>query len=177
MIIFINRSINYPIHRLDDSIPRVFYRTNPKGWIDQSMFSKYFLESRVYQSDLHHCTKYIWVDNCITHNMISTLAAVLAQKHTTFKYLPLCAIHLCQSADTFLISYIKEAWTKQWEAKKSKLIQENVWQNNLQDDGQWLEKLTKLKKKKFLQLAADAIEDVNQLVDFDNMSFTKKSID
>ena len=49
-------------------------------------------------------------------------------------------------------------------------------QNNLWDDGQWSEKLTNLGKRFFLQLAADAIQDVNQLVDSDNLSYAKKSM-
>ena len=108
--------------------------------------------------------------------MTPTLAVVLAQKQTTLKYLPICATHLCQPADTFLISNIKEAWTKRLEAKKSKLIQENAWQNNPRGDGQWSGKLTNLGKRFFLQLAADAIQDVNQLIDSDNLSYARKSM-
>ena len=126
MIIFTNANSNYPIRGLEDSIPGVSYRTSPKGWMNQSIFSQYFMEPQAYQLDYHGRTKYVWVDNCTAHNMTSTLAAILAQKWTTLKYLPICATHLCQPADMFLISNIKEAWTKRWEAKKSELIQENV---------------------------------------------------
>ena len=126
MIIFTNGNSNYPICGLKDSILGISYRTGPKGWMDQSIFSQYFMEPRAYQPNHHGCTKYVWVDNCTAHNMTPTLAAVLAQKQTIFKYLPICATHLCQPADTFFISNIKEAWTKQWEAKKSELIQENA---------------------------------------------------
>ena len=90
--------------------------------MDQSIFFQYFMEPCAYESDLHHRTKYVWVDNCIAHNMSFTLVTVLAQKHTTPKYLPICTIHLCQPTDTFIISNIKDAWTKQWEAKKLELI-------------------------------------------------------
>lgn len=112
MIIFTNKNRNYPIRGVEDSIPGVSYRTGPKGWMDQSIFSQYFMEPRAYQPDVHHHTKYVWVDNCTAHNMTPILAAVLAQKNTALKYLPSCATHLCQPADTFLISNIKEAWTK-----------------------------------------------------------------
>ena len=176
MIIFTNANSHYPIHGLEDSIPGVSYRTGPKGWMDQSIFSQYFMEPRAYQRDHHGRTKYVWVDNCTAHNMTPILAAVLAQKQTTLKYLPICATHLCQPADTFLISNIKEAWTKRWEAKKSELIQENAWQNNPRGDGQWSGKLTNPGKRFFLQLAADAIQDVNRLVDSDNLSYARKSM-
>ena len=44
MIIFTNINSNYPIYRLDDLISRVSYYTSPKGWMDQSLFSQYFME-------------------------------------------------------------------------------------------------------------------------------------
>ena len=107
MIIFTNENRNYSICGLEDSVHGVSYHTNPKGWMDQSIFFQYFMELRAYQPDLHHCTKYVWVDNCTTHNITFTLVAVLAQKHTTLKYLPSCATYLCQLAYTFLISNIR----------------------------------------------------------------------
>ena len=176
MIIFTNGNSNYPIRGLEDSVPRVSYHTGPKGWMDQSIFSQYFMEPRSYQPNHHGRIKYVWVDNCTTHNMTPTLATLLAQKRTTLKYLPICAIHLCQPANTFLISNIKEAWTKQWEAKKSELIQENAWQNNPRGDGQWSGKLTNPGKRFFLQLVVDAIQVVNRLVDSDNLSYARKSM-
>ena len=95
MIIFMNGNSNYPIRGLEDSVPRVSYNTGPKGWMDQSIFSQYFMEPCAYQPNHHGCTKYVWVDNCTAHNMTPTLAAILAQKQTTLKYLPICATHLC----------------------------------------------------------------------------------
>jgi hypothetical protein len=101
---------------------------------------------------------------------------VLAEKRTTLKYFPPCAIYFCQSADTFIISKIKDAWTKRWEAKKSELIQQDSWQNRPQGDDQWFDKLTNPGKKFFLQLTADSIEDVNRQIDIDNMSYARKSM-
>jgi hypothetical protein len=176
MLIFTNGNSNYPIRGLEDTIPMVCYRTTPKGWMDQALFSQYFEEPRAYQLDLYNRTKTIWVDNCIGHNITPQLAMVLAEKITTLKYLLPCATHLCQPADTFIISKIKDAWTKKWKAKKSELIQQDSWQNKPRGDGQWFGKLTNLGKKFFLQLATDSIEDVNRQVDIDNISYTRKSM-
>ena len=41
-------------------------------------------------------------------------------------------------------------------------------------DGQWLGKLTNQGKRFFLQLAADAKQDVNRLVDSNNLSYARK---
>jgi hypothetical protein len=101
---------------------------------------------------------------------------VLAEKRTTLRYLLSCATHFCQPADTFIISKIKDAWTKRWKAKKSELIQQDSWQNKPRGDGQCSSKLNNPGKKFFLQLAADSIEDVNRQVDIDNISYAIKSI-
>ena len=176
MIIFCNENRNYPIRGLEDSIPGVCYRTGPKGWMDQSIFPQYFEEPRAFQPDIYNRTKLLWVDNCSGHNLTPRLQAVLAQKRTILRYLPPCATHLCQPADTFIISKIKDAWTRRWEMKKSKLIQDDAWQNHPRGDGQWSGKLLNPGKGFFLQLAADTIEDVNQLIDCDNMSYARKSM-
>jgi len=93
--------------------------------MDQIIFPEYFLEPRAYQADFHQRMKIIWLDNCNGHTMTPRLAIVLAPKITIFKFLPPCSTHLCQPTDTFLISKIKNAWTKQWEAQKIELIQQN----------------------------------------------------
>jgi hypothetical protein len=83
---------------------------------------------------------------------------------------------LCQPADTFIISKIKDAWTKSWEIKKTELIQADAWQNTAQEDGHWSDKLTNPDKLFFLQLVADSVEDVNQEVDCDNISYSRKAM-
>ena len=59
MIIFTNANNNYPIRGLEDSILGVSYHTGPKGWIDQSIFSQYFMKPYAYQLDHHGRTKYV----------------------------------------------------------------------------------------------------------------------
>ena len=60
------------------------------------------------------------------------------------------------------------------EAKNIEPIHQNTWQNNPCGGGQWLEKFTNPSKKFFLQLVANTIEDVNILIDFANMCYTRK---
>ena len=80
-----------------------------------------------------------------------------------------------QPADTFIVSKIKDAWTKQWEAKKIELITTNVGQNTTQENGQRSRKLTNLDKYFLLQFAANSVEDVNRQVDCDNQKAMIKS--
>jgi hypothetical protein len=127
MLIFTNGNSTYPIQRLDDNIPGVSYRTGPKGWMDQALFSEFFLEPRAFQPYLHGCTKVVWVDNCSSHRITPRLTTILTEKQTILKFLPPCCTHLCQPTDTFIISKIKDAWTRRWEIKKTQLIQTNAW--------------------------------------------------
>jgi hypothetical protein len=103
--------------------------------MDEALFFQYFEEPRTYQPDLYNCTKTIWVDNCTGHNITPRLAMVLAEKRTILRYLSPCATHLCQPADTFIISKIKDAWTKRWEAKKFELNQQDSWKNRPRGEG------------------------------------------
>ena len=153
MLIFTNPNGNYPLRGLEDNIPGVCYHTGPKGWMDQGIFVQYFEDLRAYQPDIHSRTKHVWVDNCTGHNLNLRLEAVLASKRTVLKYLPPCSTHLCQPADSFVISKIKDAWTRRWEAKKIELIHNDSWQNLPRRDGQWSGKLTNSGKSFFLQLA------------------------
>jgi hypothetical protein len=112
MLIFTNGNSTYPIRGLDDNIPGVSYRTGPKSWMDQALFPEFFLEPRAFQLDLHGRTKVVWVDNCSSHRITPRLTTVLTEKQTILKFLPPCYTHLCQPADTFIISKIKNAWTR-----------------------------------------------------------------
>jgi hypothetical protein len=99
---------------------------------------------------------------------------VLAKKRTTLRYLSPCATHLCQLADTFIISKIKDAWTK--GGKPRNLNSSNKILGKISLEVMANDKLTNPEKKFFLHLAADSIEDVNRRVDIDNMSCAIKSI-
>ena len=118
----------------------------------------------------------MWLDNCTSYSITPRLKEVLAAKRVIFKYLPPCATHLCQPVDTFIISKIKDAWTKRWEAKKSELIQTNSSQNNPCGDGQWSRKLINPRKRFFLQLAVDSVEDVNSQVYINGISYARKAM-
>ena len=100
----------------------------------------------------------------------------MASKRTVLKYPPPCSTHLCQPADSFVISKIKDAWTRRWEAKKIELIRNDSWQNLPRRDGQWSGKLTNPGKSFFLQLVADAVNDVNSMVDHRNISHARKAM-
>ncbi|KAG0620447.1 hypothetical protein M758_4G216500 [Ceratodon purpureus] len=176
MIIFTNENRSYPIRGLIDNVPGVTYRSGPKGWMDQSIMPEFFLDPRAYQGDLHGQQKIVWLDNCSGHTLTPRLEAIPTSKNTKLNYLPPCSTHLCQPAYTFIISKIKDSWTRKWEAKKTKLIQANGWQDQARVDGQWSWKLINPSKRFFLELAAFCVDDVNREVDHDNISYARKAM-
>jgi hypothetical protein len=95
--------------------------------MDQALFPEYFTESCAFQPDLHGLTKVIWVDNYSSHRITPRLTTVLIEKQTVLRFLPPCYTHLCQPVDTFIISKIKDAWTRHWERKKTEMIQVDAW--------------------------------------------------
>ena len=121
MLIFTNPSSNYPVCDFEN-IMEVCYKIGQKGWMDQSLFLEFFAKPRSFQVDMHGCTKIIWVDNCMGHNITLAFTTILIAKQSILKYLLPCSTHLCQLIDTFIISKIKDTWTKRWEAKKIAFI-------------------------------------------------------
>ena len=112
MLIFTNSNSNYPIWGLEDNIPGVCYKTGPKGWMDQTLFAEFFEDPWAFQADIHGRRKLVWVDNCTSHNITPRLTVVLEASQSALKYLPPCSTHLCQLADTFIISKVKDTWTR-----------------------------------------------------------------
>ena len=80
ILIFTNSSINYSIWDLQDNIAKVCYRTGPKGWMDQALFAEFFAEPCAFQADIHGRQKFMWVDNCTSHNITPRLTTVLEAK-------------------------------------------------------------------------------------------------
>ena len=88
MLIFTNAGNTYPICGLEDDILGITYRIGRKDWMDQHLFPKYILEPHTFQSNVHNRTKFFWLDNCTSYNIILRLAIVLEEKICVLKYLP-----------------------------------------------------------------------------------------
>ncbi|KUF82788.1 hypothetical protein AM587_10006334 [Phytophthora nicotianae] len=96
--------------------------------------------------------------------------------HSDLKFFPPNATDLCQPADSFVISKIKDAWKAKWNEKKLEFIRDNRWQNKIRKDGSWSGKLQNPGKRFFLQLAADAVKAVNLQKDKKGMSYARKAM-
>jgi hypothetical protein len=126
------------------------------------IFSQYFNDLIAYQGDRFNHRKQVWIDNSSTHNPSEQLQRVLYAKNIELCYLPTCSTNLCQPVDQFIIAKIKDAWTRQWESKKTELIREQQWQNDPHGRRGFYGKLKNLGKPYFLSLVAVAVQDMNE---------------
>ena len=102
-------------------------------------------------------------------NIPPTLTNILTAKQSILKYLPPYSKHLCQPVDMFIISKIKDAWSKQWKVKKTEFIASNAWQDSPKVNGQWSGKISDY-------FCANSVKDENRKVDSNNMSYTRKAM-
>ena len=136
----------------------------------------YINERRAYPLDPRRERIDLWVDNCGGHNASQDLERALAETQTTIHFFPPCATDLVQPADSFVISKIKDEWTRRWDIKKLELINGNDWSNNVRADGGWSGKLKNPGKSYFLQLAADCVRAVNAMRDYAGLTYARKAI-
>lgn len=85
-------------------------------------------------------------------------------------------LQMCQPADSFVISKIKDAWSARWEAYKLHCIQTGVWQNEVHEDGRVSGMLKNHGKRFFLELAVVAISDVNSKRDGRGHTYAQKAM-
>jgi hypothetical protein len=137
-------------------------------------FALWLGERRANHPDMYGRQKYIYVDNYVGHNTFPKAETTLLHLNAIVWNLPPNSTHLCQPCDSFVISKIKDAWTKRWKQSKLQLIINNKWM----DDG--LEgssrALKNPKKPYFFQLAADVMKDVNVQCDKSKISYARKEM-
>ena len=176
LMIFSNKDRNYPIRGLPDNVPGVCYRTGPKGWMDQKVFVEWLEEERANPPDKYGRKKVIFMDNCSGHNETPQSIAALSKLKAEIRKLPSNATDLCQPADSFIISKIKDVWTREWERTKIELIKNGAWADEVRSDGKWSGKLNNPGKRYFLELAAKAVNEVNAQRDKSGMSYARKAM-
>ncbi|KAL3690157.1 hypothetical protein R1sor_016466 [Riccia sorocarpa] len=140
-----------------DNASGVAYRTTKKSFMTSNCLMDYYKERRVSWADSGGATK---IDNVSSHNLTEEVQAALDHIQTEIRFLPENSTHLTQPCDTFIISKIKDAWTRMWEHHKIQMILQNDWQGNGEFRTSGL--LINPGKTFFLQLAAAAVHEVNQ---------------
>lgn len=172
MLIFKNSNSSYPIRGLEDRVPGVCYRSQPKGWMDMVRFQEWIKEPRVFQKLSNGEKRILFVDNAGGHSITDTVKNALLRSNTELRLLPKNATDLCQPADSFIIQKVKTAWRKIWDQKRLSMVSEEAWTDWKNGSG----KLPNPGKKFFLELAAQAVRDVASQRDSDGVLYVRKAM-
>lgn len=173
MLIFKNDNCSYPIRGVIDNVPGVCYRSGKKGWMDKRVFKEWLSEPRAISKPLNGRRRTLFVDNCSGHNENDDTALLLSRINTNLKKFPANATDLVQPADSFVISKIKDAWRRRWDAYKVGLIERGEW---MRSESGSSGKLKNPGKQFFLKLAADSVRDVNAQKDKEGLSYARKAM-
>ncbi len=98
---------------------------------------------------------------------------MLKKIRTLLRKFPTNATHLVQPADSLIISKIKDAWRRRWDAYKVSLIQNANWKHSGAGSSG---KLKIPGKSFFLRLPDDSVRDVNAQKDKHGISFARKAV-
>lgn len=123
-----------------------------------------------------HTNKNVFCDNCGGHNTSPALEEVMLRSKITLNWLVANATDLYQPADSFVISKIKDAWKRRWEAFKLEMMDSGAWCNDSGNGKKWSGKLKNPGKSFFLKLAADAVREVNSERDADGLTYARKAM-
>lgn len=135
MLIFKNENRSYPIRGVPDDVPGVCYRSGPKGWMDGKVLKEWLMETRAIKALPMREQRFLYVDNCSSHNSNNTINRCLKDIRTTMQKFPASATHLVQPADSFVIQKIKDAWRSRREDYKYECIKEGHWMDGTQGKG------------------------------------------
>ncbi|OWY94915.1 hypothetical protein PHMEG_00035222 [Phytophthora megakarya] len=140
---------------------QVWHTEQPKkGFMTSKVFAQWLGEARILRRLPRAQKLIIWADN-YSGRLSDDAKQQITRLNAEVRSFPANATHLVQPADSFVISKIKDVWTKRWEAKKVEMIRVNKWQNDARSDGSWSDAPRNPGKSFFLNLAADAVGDVN----------------
>ena len=76
-LIFKNRDRSYPMMNLPVSIDGVSYRTQPRAWIDDTVFEEWLREPRAIDRDAENRTRHLFMDNCSGHKHTENVTSAL----------------------------------------------------------------------------------------------------
>lgn len=145
MMIVENPSLFYPIQGVEDTVPRVCYRSSVKRWMGSNLFADWLNEAKVFRKLLDNLTSFLLVDNWSAHQTTPAARKSVRRTRTKHQFSPKFAANLVQSADSFVIQLVKLRLLERWEAEVMSMVAHKMWLD-LQDGS---EKLVNHDKKVF----------------------------
>ena len=167
LVIFQNPGSNYPIIGLHDNVQNVTYRSSQSGWMNSSLFARYFQDPTIMGALSSGLTRKLWIDSCRIHRSTPELIEAAESVNTQLmRFQPNCT-SIAQPLDQLVLRSFKAEWRKKWEKKRNEL----VLQNNFTSTG----RARNPGKQFFLQLVGAVVAEMNERVE-NGMTMAKKSL-
>ena len=81
-MVFKNANRSYPIRGVPDNVSGVFYRSEPKGWMDKKMVPEWLSEKKVICALSNRNKRILYFDNCSGHNKTREMLAAAQNINT-----------------------------------------------------------------------------------------------
>lgn len=171
-MIFKNALGSYPITGVPDDVEGVSYRTNPTAWMNREMFSKWLQEPRAIAALPDGRTRHLFMDNCPGHNSTLSQEQSLAAISTSKEYLVKKSTHHLQPLDFMIIKAVKNVWRKKWYEERARRTENQDFTTGTNASGM----LRNPGKSYYLRLAAECVQEVNDMKDSSGMSLCRKAM-
>lgn len=175
MLIFRNAARSYPIKGVPDNVTGAKYRTGPKGWMDKTVFAQWLGDRSCNAVERTFESHSLFLDNCGGHNRTPESNQTLKELSYKLCFFPPNATDLLQPLDSFVISKVKDEWTRNWNKKKMELINADEWSKAQREGKPYSGKLKNPGKTFFLQLAAQSVRAVNNARDDKGTRYARKA--
>ena len=142
--------------------------------MDYSTWNAWLTEPRAIRKMNGSRTRVLYFDNFSSHVDDPSAMEKMNQIKTKLRKFPPHATDRVQPADSFVIQTIKDAWRRLWDKFKFEHIRNGNWKDGNNGEGSGF--LENPGKVYFLNLAADAVRDVNAQVDANGMNYARKSM-
>lgn len=172
MMVFQNTQRNYPIRGMPDSVRGVCYRSQPKGWVDSTVFMEWIKEHLKFGRIYDGKKRVIIMDNAGGHKITEEVQQALKEKNTEIRFLPKKATDICQPEDRFIIQNVRKALRELWDAKRASMVSEQSWKEFKNGS----DKLPNPGKSIFIELEAKDAQKVNNERDKDHFLYTRKAM-
>jgi len=157
MVIFMNKDRSYPIGGVPDDVDGVFYRSSPKGWMDQPLFAEYFREERTITALPDERIRRVYVDRCKVHEETEYLLEALHDIRTNIVRFPANCTHLIQPLDQILLRMLKAAWRRMWEQYRAEMVQQGIFTST--------GRVPNPGKHFYLEMVRDVVDEINEKID------------
>lgn len=162
----------YPLLGGPEKVKDVSYRTSPSGWMDRVVLLEYLKEKRAIRPLPNGRRRILMVDPSVWHSHTSIMVTPLKELNTELRYFPQHGSDLVQPIATVIGKVFKDAWVQGWGNMTAGLRSRSIGDEGASSCSNAVD----VSPQQLLELAANAVKDVNNLQDQDGISCVRKAM-